>query len=666
MALLAACTPHGGAAARASLEDPPTTRNPPKAYLLAASRAHVALDTSSADSPLSREIDAAGLRAPVQACLTETGRACATPPLAIQCEPMLAAARSPLNLAEAAQSVCLPALATLPRDDGEPTSSPRALAEIVTRAFGGNCADLPASQGSVPVPSVQGAVYAMDFLLNAPRVLLEPVVANRPSPEETRSFLMEIGREVNPGAATEERQALVARLARDMHGGPAGAMRHFALALAHIDASLGCTLDWSAAEADPVPPEIQGAIDGAVLSAQLVDGIGWIVIGGLGDNSYDMSAIAGVMDAGGNDTYRWSRPRTGNQGVVDLAGNDRYIGGDGCGPATGVLGLSFVQDFAGNDSYEGGDFGCAVGVLGVGVIFDYAGHDRYRAGSWSLGAGAFGVGAIVDADGSDTYEAASYAQGLGGPLGIGVLLDQAGADLYRVDGAIPSIYGLPAVFLAMSQGVGFGARNLCAGGVGLLVDGAGDDRYEAGEFAQGGAYYHAFGALLDVCGDDLYRGDRYTQGFGVHRGAGTLIDLDGRDTYWGTMAANQGAAWDEATGLLLDAAGDDSYRGGLLSQGAAAHQSVAALVDLAGSDHYIARGPSAQGVSGDNSYHFKACNTRSVSVFAFAGDGVDTPPELRRHVGATGPWREATPPPTAPLYGFVIEAALERPAQQRR
>ena len=128
---------------------------------------------------------------------------------------------------------------------------------------------------------------------------------------------------------------------------------------------------------------------------------------------------------------------------------------------------------------------------------------------------------------------------------------------------------------SFSQGIGFGYRKYAAGGIGILCDVTGDDKYQAGEFSQGGAYFHGLGILRDFSGDDSFRGNRYTQGFGVHQAFGVLIDDAGDDTYWGMTAADQGSAWDIAAGALLDKEGNDSYTAQGMTQGSAAMQGIA-------------------------------------------------------------------------------------------
>jgi hypothetical protein len=193
---------------------------------------------------------------------------------------------------------------------------------------------------------------------------------------------------------------------------------------------------------------------------------------------------------------------------------------------------------------------------------------------------------------------------VGGPRGFGLLLDAGGAELYRANGPVPSAYGTPASYMAFSQGVGVGIRPYDYGGVGALLDLAGDDRYEGGEFSQGGGYFWGVGLLHDEAGNDLYYGNRYAQGFAAHQAFGMLVDVSGDDIYWSMAAAGQAGAWDQSVAMLIEGGGNDVYRAASLSQGTAAQQSRASLHDVAGDDIYWASSDVAQGAAGDNSYHF--------------------------------------------------------------
>lgn len=393
-----------------------------------------------------------------------------------------------------------------------------------------------------------------------------------------------------------------------------------------------------------VPPDIRDAVRGDILyfepgTAGENGAIGPLVVGGPGPNVYDMSRIARVYDVGGDDVYRYPggeivvdraittdagnsviKLRVNTRVIVDLAGNDTHISeSDFNGPASGVLGLSVLHDLAGNDTYRTTTTcSLASGLFGVGLLIDDAGDDRYEnlgpGSGWSIGAGFYGAGLIIDRAGSDTYLGEKLTQGVGGPRGFGAIIDAGGNDLYRADGInFPSAYGTPGVFLSMSQGFGFGVRGYAQGGVGAIYDLAGDDRYQAGEFAQGCGYFFGLGVLHDAAGNDFYHGNRYTQGSSAHQAAGLLVDDAGDDIYWGMTAASQGAAWDQSVSMLIDRDGNDIYRADGLSQGSAAQQAVGMLIDLGGSDRYIAPDSATQGAPGENSYHFDADQ-----VFSFA------------------------------------------------
>lgn len=352
------------------------------------------------------------------------------------------------------------------------------------------------------------------------------------------------------------------------------------------------------------PDELQGAVRGSIIDLIQIDE-GYVVIGGPGENHYTMDRLYAVIDTGGSDTYEWTEavaPET--QTIVDLAGNDRYQAQTG-GPGAGWLGVSVLIDLEGDDVYESALGGCGAGALGFGFLFDDSGADIYRCAAWSSGAGVYGAGALIDlGDDADVYVSEVFSQGVGGPRGAGILIDAAGGDFYRANGPVRSAYGSAASFMGFSQGVGVGIRPYDVGGVGILLDFNGDDRYEGGEFSQGGGYYWGVGLLADAGGNDLYYGNRYAQGFAAHQAFGMLSDMSGDDVYWAMSAAGQGAAWDQSVAMLFEGGGDDTYRAQTLSQGAAAQQSRALLRDVSGDDTYWASGRNTQGAAGDNSYHF--------------------------------------------------------------
>jgi hypothetical protein len=517
----------------------------------------------------------------------------------------------PFALPEIAASTTAPAV--------EPGDRPfRAVARFAARAFGVACP--PAEERSrLEVSDPQRAVFALDFLLNESNLAVRESLAAAGAGDDlgkvARAAVDGAERTTSRGAQVPEALGIAMRAA--------AAMDRAALVRAalHFDTALDVKGDWKSFEGEQLPEELAGAVDGTVLTAQQVPELGWVVVGGTGENRYDMTKVAAVFDPAGNDRYEWGAGSVGSRLVVDAAGDDLHqASGDAplCGPGGAACGVCVIDDFAGNDRYAGSRVALGAAVLGVGMLVDRAGDDRYEGSAWCSGAAFGGIGALVDLAGSDLHSADGFSQGCGGPSGAALLLDAGGNDRYRADGSMPSAYGTPTVSCSFSQGCGFGYRVGAPGGVGALVDLAGDDRYEAGEFAQGCGYFLSLGVLRDEGGRDLYYGNRYAQGTAAHQAFGALLEGAGDDLYWSMTAAGQGAAWDMAGAVLVDRSGNDHYRADGLSQGAAAQQAFGALVDLAGDDDYRAGGAS-QGAADGNQYHWDTTRCTSLGVLRDAG-----------------------------------------------
>lgn len=333
---------------------------------------------------------------------------------------------------------------------------------------------------------------------------------------------------------------------------------------------------------------------------------GRIVIGGRGDDRHrrgqqgadsgtdDMVAL--MLDLGGNDFYADGIGTTVNQAgharipasfLIDLEGDDAYEATQEGSIGAGVLGVGVVIDAEGNDRYIGTRWSQGVGFLGLGVVVDGAGDDRYLVEALGQGIGAWGAGVVLDHYGDDRYAASRYAQGVGMAGGLGLLADRWGSDEYLCKGRWPSGYGTAGVFQSWGQGCGVGFRGNASGGLGFLFDGAGADRYEAGNFSQGGGYYFGVGALWDrgVSGD-VYIGSRYNQGFAAHQAVGYFQETGGNDAYWTRNAVAPGLAWDECVTSFTDLGGDDLYQGGSFSLGASAHNAISLFYDAQGRDEY--------------------------------------------------------------------------------
>ena len=350
---------------------------------------------------------------------------------------------------------------------------------------------------------------------------------------------------------------------------------------------------------------------------QIVTPAGTILIGGQGGNTYNLDGFRGsddfvcVIDLGGNDTYR-EGTCTPNRPVfvtIDLDGNDNYIATKPGVQGGSLLGVSMLIDAAGNDNYRASDVAQGSTIGGVGMLIDKGGDDKYHALRRAQGQAFGGVGMLIDQGGNDRYHAAMWAQGFGHSAGFGVLEDVDGKDHYYLGGLYEDSYPEHPGYEGWGQGLGSGFRGSAGsacGGIGMLLDGGGDDQYEFDYIAHGGGYWLGVGMLRDFGGNDRHvastnldyygsqrkqaRWQRFSNGFGVHYAAGFCFDDEGDDYYEGTIMGI-GMAWDLSFAYLCDFGGNDQYvaRGGLMI-GAGAEGSFAALLDYFGNDTYTGGG----------------------------------------------------------------------------
>jgi hypothetical protein len=305
--------------------------------------------------------------------------------------------------------------------------------------------------------------------------------------------------------------------------------------------------------------------------------IGAVVIGSRGPDRH-ASGAALIIDPGGDDVYERAPVSGGAISVViDLEGDDRYLGSD-----VAVHALSAIIDVAGNDSYSAAGAGQGAAIAGVSVLVDLDGDDSYEAGVFGQGAAMYGWGALVERRGNDRYRLTAFGQGYGGTAGVGLLWDGAGNDTYTGAGLQDAYQREGGI--GFTQGAAAGLRGELGGGIGILRDDAGDDRYESQMFAQGTGYYYALGLLWDRGGDDQYSAVRYAQGNGVHQAVGVLREEAGDDRYELSGGVGQGMGLDLAVGVLIDSAGDDSYRSNYVAQGSGTGNGFGLLADDLGAN----------------------------------------------------------------------------------
>lgn len=318
---------------------------------------------------------------------------------------------------------------------------------------------------------------------------------------------------------------------------------------------------------------------------------GLMIIGSTKSDTYkdhcQQQNICFILEPGGDDTYEiglktdWEHPF---YLMLDLAGDDIYRNGQIGESFCVVGGIGISLDVAGNDVYRTDDFSfCS--FLGMMMHRDLAGADVYQGGLFTQAAAMFGLALLIDEAGSDSYAATSFAQGLGGTMGVGALLDYMGDDVYYIGGKYLHKPLMPLDYRSMGQGMGFGLRPDYAGGLGLLYDRNGNDKYLGGVYAQGVGYWYAVGMLIDEKGNDVYNAIYYPQGSGIHLACGVLFDGEGDDNYYTRNGPGQGAGHDWSFGMLVDKGGNDSYSipGG---NGLGLSNSVGIFVDSSGDDRY--------------------------------------------------------------------------------
>ncbi len=408
--------------------------------------------------------------------------------------------------------------------------------------------------------------------------------------------------------------------------------------------------------------------------------LGEIVIGARGDSIYKAEAhYLLVIDQEGDDTYfggggsDWKNPVSV---IFDLKGNDRYLtasvlGNQAIGAqkdrnsarvtpsfGAGVFGYGVLIDFAGQDLYRGYRFTQARGDFGVGILWDLNGDDRYDCYAQCQGSAELGAGLLIDGDGADQYATFQQAQGFGGPGGSGFLIDFGnGTDQYSANSMqldFPSLVD-KKFNINLAQGVACGFRSdvidgySLAGGFGALIDEGGANRFEAGFFAQGFAYWYGVGILSVGEGSDSYRAGKYALGASAHFGIGILNDRGGSDSYRVEQELGLGHGHDFGIGYFIDESGDDQYEAPNLALGCASAQGIGLFWDRSGSDSYSSSAKAILGCASPRveppSMRFAA---RTLGIFIDSGGGKNsfTTPILEGQFSSPKKWRtpvEGTP-----------------------
>jgi hypothetical protein len=365
---------------------------------------------------------------------------------------------------------------------------------------------------------------------------------------------------------------------------------------------------------------------------------GFIVLRGAPDSEvYVGDPPLLLVDLRGNDRYEFAdgdSTRTISI-VYDHEGDDEFSGA----VARSALGYAIHWDARGNDVYDGNDFTQSSATFGAALLFDGEGNDEYRARFATQGYAVAGAALLLDHAGNDSYQALSYAQASAGPRAAATLRDAAGNDNYALT-ATPLIR--PSAQLAdrnvsAGQGVGWGIRadlidgRSLAGGVGLLLDGDGNDTYRGQVICQGSGFLEGVGALVDHAGSDDYEGAWYAQASGAHRAIGILIDRgNGNDRHHATHYSSVGTAHDASLALLVNDGGNDTYHVRNLGLGGTNDGGFSILQDAGGNDHYTIHDRAGHGLGSARITHYGTTREESLGTGIFFDLGGEDRYDLRR------------------------------------
>lgn len=360
------------------------------------------------------------------------------------------------------------------------------------------------------------------------------------------------------------------------------AARHFLFSVERLAAAI---------ESTSVPEEWEGT--------EFETPCGKVILAGRGDDHHEGGDYLLLIDFGGNDTYApgngCGRNETPICAVIDLAGNDTYASGRSlaeAGVGAGIGGIGVLLDVEGDDLYQVAGYGAGFAAGGAGILVDRAGNDRYVGDTFTQAVGFLGVGLLLDEAGDDYYELFTFGQGLGLPMGTGLLCDRAGNDVYVArDDELRSPSPQSAENnVSFAQGCGYAFRTekdrSSSGGLGILLDQEGDDRYRGAVFAQAIGYWFGVGMLFDLAGNDEYEAVYYGQSASAHFALSYLRDVSGNDHYRTSLSQSLGNGRDLSISVFRDDAGDDHYIAPDRSLGCGDVAGCGLFVDLAGQDAY--------------------------------------------------------------------------------
>ena len=345
---------------------------------------------------------------------------------------------------------------------------------------------------------------------------------------------------------------------------------------------------------------------------------GKIIIGSSGNDVYTEKAFM-IIDFNGDDIYKDEATRS--KFILDFKGNDFYSSKVAGSLGSGIFDYSIFEDFEGDDIYRTSHYSQGSGYFGAGMFIDDKGNDIYESDEYSQGSALFGTGILLDREGNDKYYAAEHSQGFSQTKGVGALIDAKGNDAYFAGGKYLHEPLYADVHRSLSQGFSIGFRPAASGGVAIMWDGEGNDKYDGQVYCQGAGYWFSLGMLIDKEGNDSYTGHIYGQGGGIHLAAGGLYDKNGMDMFSLLDGVGQGGAHDWAVaGLINLGKNNDLYSGSGITRGSSHANGVGFFYDEGGNDVYTGKKTDPS----QNGYGTKDRNSISVGLFVDAGGGLDS------------------------------------------
>ena len=367
---------------------------------------------------------------------------------------------------------------------------------------------------------------------------------------------------------------------------------------------------------------------------------GAIVVGSREKNVYhldQMEDVAAVIDLGGGDEF-YEGTTSLNRPVllvVDLGDKNLFSASKPGVQGGAILGVSMLVGAGSGNVYKAQDVAQGSCMAGVGILLDFGGHDKYQGVRRVQGSAIGGLGILLNYGGVDDYRAAMWAQGFGGPLGFGILDDVKGDNHYYAGGMWRDSYPETPGYEGWSQGVGAGIRQSADGGIGVFMDGEGNNTYEFDYISHGGGYWCGMGFARHFGGNHQFLGStvknyyggartqaefqRFSCGFGCHYALGFMFTDGGKNYYRGNIMG-QGFGWDCAVGALCDFGGDDRFDlSGSSGQGAGAQASLGILFAYAGDHVYNGDG---QGYAnpGISYHHLPECGGNFSFLVDYGGN----------------------------------------------